>query len=416
MQDVTKLLTRLRSIIGIHMELAFVVTVAIAIPILVGLLIFTSDGEAEIFDPYVRAVGPEEVVFDWSEDACEPSDIPDTPARAFRDAQGRVQLIASHHTNRRMIGPDLDDLSRECDPIMSSGFNADPAEHRDRELIHSVYTLDGSTIFALVHNEYQGHHRSTQCPSKTYSKCWYNSITLAVSTNGGDSYTRAPSPYHLVASIPYPYAPDSGPIGVFNPSNIIDRGDGYYYTLVHVEQYQAQSRGTCLMRTANLADPTSWRAWDGEGFNIQFVDPYPRATDRPEDYVCEPVARDGMTWSVTFNTYFGRFLRTLTADRYDSSKGRTVSGVYYSLSDDLIQWAKPQLLLEAGRPSTYQCGDPAPILYPALLDPTSSSRNFETTGKRAYLYFTRFNDTACMLTFDRDLVRIPIEFAVNPQR
>ena len=39
-------------------------------------------------------------------------------------------------------------------------------------------------------------------------------------------------------------------------------------------EYRDQSAGVCLMRTQTLGDPKSWRAWDGEGFNVRFIDPY----------------------------------------------------------------------------------------------------------------------------------------------
>ena len=60
---------------------------------------------------------------------------------------------------------------------------------------------------------------------------------------------------------------------------------------------------------------------------------------------------------------------------------------------------------------THRCGDPDPVAYPSVLDPGSSSRNFETTGRDAFLYFTRFNYEDCKETLDRDLVRVPIEFS-----
>jgi hypothetical protein len=91
--------------------------------------------------------------------------------------------------------------------------------------------------------------------------------------------------------------------------------------------------------------------------------------------------------------------------------GETVSGIYYSLSDDLIHWTPRELIVEVESRQTYRCGDPYPVAYPSVLDPDSTSRNFETTGKRAYLYFTRFNYESCKETSDRDLVRIPIEFS-----
>jgi hypothetical protein len=52
-----------------------------------------------------------------------------------------------------------------------------------------------------------------------------------------------------------------------------------------------------------------------------------------------------------------------------------------------------------------------PVAYPSVLDSDSTSRNFETTSKRAYLYFTRSNYKSCRGFLNRDLVRMPIEFS-----
>ncbi len=362
----------------------------------------------------VKITGLEEVVFDWSQDACAPADIPDVPARAFRDAQGRVQLIASQHTNHRMSGPDLDHLTRDCSVIMPSHYDPDPARFDDSEWIHSTYTLDGTTVFALVHDEYRGHTHPDRCPSGEYLKCWYNAVTLAVSTDGGASYGHAPPPGHLVASIPYPYVPNSGPAGIFQPSNIVHNpADGYYYALLRTQQYQDQPRGTCVMRTTDLADPKSWRAWGGAGFNVRFINPYLEPNERPQDHICQPVSYDEiqlMVESLTFNTYLDSFLLIGTAVEHDR-EDNAVSGIYYSTSDDLIDWTPRKLIAEVESRHTYQCGDSDPIAYPSLLDPDSPSRNFETTGKRAYLYFTRFNYESCKETLDRDLVLVPVEFS-----
>ncbi len=387
--------------------------------ILAGLVVLSELRKAET----VEVTGPEEIVFDWSQSACEPADIPDMPVRAFRDAQGSIQLIASHYVNRRMTGPDLDDLAHECAVIMPSHYDPDPAEFNDREWIHSAYTPDGTEVFALIHNEYQGHTHPGQCPSGEYVECWYNAVTLAVSTNGGESYDHARPPTHLVASIPYDYEPDSGRAGIFQPSNIVyNTTDGYYYALLRLALYQDQSRGgqgTCVMRTTDLADPTSWRAWDGTEFDVRFINPYLEPDESPQNHTCQPVSSDEiglMVESLTFNTYFNRFLLVGIATAQDRSRGKVggdgeaVSGIYYSLSDDLIHWTPRKLVMEVETRSSYQCGDPDPISYPSVIDPESSSRNFETTGKQVYLYFTRFNYESCQQTLDRDLIRIPIEF------
>jgi hypothetical protein len=366
-------------------------------------------------DEAVEITGLEETVFDWSQSACAPDDIPDIPARAFQDAQGRVQLIASHYTNRRMSGPDLDHLTRDCGVLMPSHYNPDPAKFDDREWIHSTYTLDGTTVFALVHDEYQGHTHPGRCPSGEYFACWYNAVTLAVSTDGGATFEHAaPQPGHLVASIPYPYVPNSGPVGIFQPSNIVHKqADGYYYALLRVQRYGAQQQGTCVMRTTDLADPESWRAWGGAGFDVRFINPYLEPNEPPIDHVCQPVSYKEiqlMAESLTFNTYLDSFLLVGTAVGRNR-EGSVVSGIYYSTSEDLIDWTPRRLIMETQSRQAYECGDADPVAYPSVLDPDSTSRNFETTGKRAYLYFTRFNYESCKETLDRDLIRIPIEFS-----
>jgi hypothetical protein len=165
------------------------------------------------------------------------------------------------------------------------------------------------------------------------------------------------------------------------------------------------------MRTSALADPASWRAYDGSGFTIAFVDPYrePESTPVPCAAI-DPDHLGAMAGSVTFNTYLSQYLIVgTTAVHID---GREVWGVLYALSDDLIHWQSRRLLVEVEMPWTYQPGDANVYLYPALLDPASPDRNFDTTGKTAYLYLTRFNtresgDT--LGTLNRDLVRIPVE-------
>ncbi|NIT80066.1 MAG: hypothetical protein GWO44_25000, partial [Thermoplasmata archaeon] len=75
----------------------------------------------------------------------------------------------------------------------------------------------------------------------------------------------------------------------------------------------------------------------------------------------------------------------------------------------MIEWDDRQLLTEVELSWTYQPGDDVYLLYPSLLDPESDSRNFETSDKTAYVYFTRFNQPGGD-PLDRDLVRVPVEF------
>lgn len=361
----------------------------------------------------VKTLGPEEVVFDWSKQACEDRDVPDAPARAYRDAEGAVQLIASHYVTRRMTGPSLNRVAHRCAVVMRSAYSPRPSLFQDKEWITAPYTLDGKTVYALVHDEFQGNTHPGRCASGIYLRCWYNAITLALSTDGGATFRHArPPPRHLVAALPYRYTNDVGPYGVFQPSNIVEK-DGYYYSLVSTERYGVQRAGTCVIRTNNLADPSSWRAWNGEEYETAFVDPYAGRADAASR-VCEPVDPDAigrMTHSLTYNTYFGKYLLVSPSGQFDFKKRRVVWGFYYSLSDDLVNWSKRTLIKETELTWTYRCGDPDPVSYPSVLDPDSQSRNFETTGRRAYIYFTRVHYRACAQTLDRDLVRVPVEFS-----
>jgi hypothetical protein len=353
----------------------------------------------------VNVTGPSQVVFNWTTDRCEDLDIPDLPARAFRSADGRVQLISAHFINRRFVGSDLDHLLHPCSVVLGSDFNPDPAAFDDHEWIAATYTPDGNTIYALVHDEYHGWEHAGECATVTYDvKCWYNAVTLAVSTDGGASYVDVLPP-RLVASVPYRYVPGDGPTGIFTPSNIVhNERDGYYYALVYVNLRDSYI-GNCLIRTKNLRSPGSWRAWSGgSAFALTFVDPY-GFNPVPSEHLCVPVSRpqpgDLQPNSLTYSTEARQWLLV----------GQAVGGAYFSLSPDLIHWTPPKLFFEAQITWNYKCGDPDPIAYPSVIDPQSTSRNFQTVGKTAYLYFTQFHYTDCQQTLDRDLVRVPIQIS-----
>ena len=363
-------------------------------------------------DPVLKIVGDEEIIFDWTNDRCADHNIPDLAFRAFRGADGKVQAILSSDNNYRMLGPDLNNLKVDCNPIMTSEYNADPSQYVDAQWVAAPYTEDGQTVYALVHNEYQGHMHPGQCPQNDYFPCWDNSITLAISTDGGETYNAAKTPpQNLVARFPYPYKAGAGPEGFRAPSNILKGKDDYYYSFFNVSEYGTQKQWVCLMRTDDLSTPDSWRFWDGTAFEGQFADPYVDDVSDPDAHICPHIDQVGNTSeslneSITYNTYLDRYVLVgISADWLD----REIWGFYYSFSDDLINWTHRKLLLEIELPWTVEFpGSDVSHLYPSLLDPDSSSRNFETTDKTAYLYFTRNNFGHASL--DRDLIRVPVEF------
>ena len=357
-------------------------------------------------------LGTEETVFDWSSDAFELEDIPDGPARAFIDANGDIQLLATHFKNRRMIGSDFDNLVHEYSLVMDSDLDSDPSNYNANEWLSATYVTPDDTIYALIHNEYVGSYFGQY--SGNWMESWYNSITSAESTDNGVSYSHAAAPpNHLVASIPYTYQAMEGygPAGIFGGSNIIKNpNDDYYYTLVHLEVFGYQDWGVGVMRTDNLSDPTSWRAWNGIGYDTRPINPYTEGTYDPADHVFQPVSRDNiskMCSSLTFNTYFNKFM--VVGMRCDGLNGRP-DGIYYSLSDDLITWTPDQLIMEC---ETWWNSDitDSKHHYPSIIDPDSPGRNFEYSDQEAYLYYTLWHDDDPSTTYNRDLVRIPITFS-----
>jgi hypothetical protein len=351
-------------------------------------------------------VGRPQMVFDWSREACSPAEEPDLPARAFRDSSGRTQLLISHYESYRLIGAGLESLHPECRPVLVSPGDPDPADFRDRRWIASPYTFDGGHVWALVHEEYQGNRHPHRCPERAYYPCWYNAITLARSADGGRSYRQARPPRQLVAASSHRYRHGIGPVGVFAPSNVVRRG-GHFYALVRVREPGLRS-GDCLIRSKDVRKAGSWRAWDGTSFRIAFRSPYRARPERPSR--CKRIAPDEiseMTESLTFNLALRRYLLVGVAGPITSAPSRE-RGVYYSLSEDLIHWTPRKLLFPVSTLHSYRCGKDSPVAYPSVLDPGSRSRNFETSGRSPFLYFTKFRYRDCGKTSNRDLMRVRI--------
>ena len=363
----------------------------------------------------VQPTGQEQTVFDWTTQRCIDNNIPDAPPRAFRDSLNRIQLTSPHWDNYHMIGRTFDSLKQNCVETMGSGNNSNPAAFDDKEWISSPYTIDGTRIYALSHMEFQGNTFPGQCISGNYLKCFYASINLAVSKNRGATYTHATPPNHLVAAAPYQYFKEEGPYGIMSPSNIIKSPlDGYYYALVQSQRFLANREGTCVMRTRNLADPKSWRAWKDGSFSMTWKNPYQViAMERAEPHVCDVVSFpqiEKMTASLTWNTHLDKFMLIDGAGKYYPDIAANRYGIYMSTSSDLVHWSDKDLVMEA--PLVYAHGCTDVVGFPAALDHTSRSRNFETTGKNFYLYYTQMHkvsQTNCSILLDRDLIRIPVQ-------
>ena len=361
-------------------------------------VLFGLAGPAPAAAEGLRVVGPPETVFDWRRDRCADWDIPDTPARAWRGADGRVRLVSGSEESRASLGPGLDALTHACGILYRGSGADDPAALDDRVWVHAVHAGADGRVIALGHAEYHGHLRRDRCPVGGYLDCWVNGIVELVSEDDGASFRRAGPP--VAAPGPGP-AGGGGRRGYFNPSNIVAR-DGFLLAFVFAEADGAQARGPCLIRRPEMSGAAGgvadWRAWDGIGFAA-----------RLDGGTCRPVAGIPSTISsVVWQAPDGPWLAVTPAVRRDAA-GVERSGIWWSTSPDLLHWEAPRLLLEAPLYWRRDCGAGVAHAYPSLLDPDSADPDFATVDDAFWLYLVRAHlGPDCRLGPDRDLVRIPI--------
>lgn len=338
--------------------------------------------------PSVQVVGSPAVVFNHSTQACADLDIPDMPARAFRDQNGLVNFIDSHYITWRSTGDSLDNLQRDCKVTMRSANNPDFNKFTFNEWLTTPYRADDGKIYALVHNEWYAYLVDPKCTQAEQINGWVNALTLAVSDDNGASFHH-PADYVVWRPV-VPWntsfscsAPNYTRYGAMNPSSIVKK-DGYYYVL-----YQSEAdptghyhSGTCLMRTARLDQAKAWQVWNGANW------------DDSVDAVCQPLDPDKiekMHESLTYSKYFNAYLLVGT-------KMFPEAGIFFSLSSDLIHWSKPIKIYPA-----------TGMLYSSFIDESDTSPNFEYSGREGYVYFTRPNNGNGGL--NRDLMRLKIRFS-----
>jgi hypothetical protein len=340
-----------------------------------------NDGHVQI-----TAVGGTQTVFNHTTDACNPTDPlndqPDSSYFAFRSADGTVTLTGNDWpTNYRMVGPSLDSVQRSCAPTYVSAQDQVYPDFKDFEWLAAAYTLDGTTVYALTHNEWDPQ------PPPCNDGSFLFGITLLVSTDGGATYTH-PSNYKI--AVPPAYN-GSCPVVGYGFSNIIAK-DGYYYA------FFIRFGGTCIMRTTNLADASSWQTLVGGSWQSL---PAPLSAPAQCDLPQAPTnSEKDPSLSLTYSTYLNAYVALIFG----------VPGLWYSTSTDLVNWSPPQSILaySPGGVNGLDQVNGLTLLYGSFLDPTDSSRNFENIGQQPYLYLTYEKPNG-----DRDVIRQQIRFTLN---
>ncbi|MEK6901980.1 MAG: hypothetical protein AABX02_00125, partial [archaeon] len=384
------------------------------------------------------SLGSKNIVFDWDTDQCEPLDVPDTFATAVF-TNGELILSANNAPTVYMRrGTNFSNLNSDCanKSLISSQLTT-PHGANNYEWVNAIYKK-GTTMYGLVHNEYHDTTSSPLAPCTTSlspsNPCWWNTITLTKSTNNGRTFDAPASPAPTVSSGPLAWNKDTMvnpvtgvafPYGQMTPTNIISRNEGgtiYYYSFFFGEHgvgvQNPLTRGICLMRTSNLDDPSSWRAWNGSSFSLTMSMPYsgstPANTGQPNCSYISLANIATITGHVTFNTYLQEYIMVGLGAKHDTWDNPLVikCGMWLSHSKDLISWTKHKLIFE----STFsndspQCNNSLDHLsYGSMLDQDQindpNDPNFELSDNQFHLYFTIHNSQTN--TLDRDLVRRPL--------
>jgi hypothetical protein len=361
-------------------------------------------------------------------------DLPDVYAHALRTPDGIVLISGNAPWNFVSVGPDFGSLARDCDPPAFVSRDLPTAEsYANQEWITSVWTEDGIEVFGLVHNEFHDPIAPTCLPGDTSpaNPCWYNSISLVRSGDGGRTFEAASPASHLVAAPPLQWEPPAAvacttdadcpgrsgcnlrrgvcsvapsPYGYIEPSNMVRAPDGYFYSVVFAITSPTDQgvSGSCLMRTNDLTQPDSWRFWDGSGFGIDPRSPYDVGeTTSPCAFL---PGLEGLRGSLTWNTYLDAWLLVGAQARQPGAD--VLCGFWFATSPDLINWSSPGMLVEGQLPFPPCTDTDAGYLadvYPSIIDHDDTTPSFERSGQSPYLYFTRWVEGVNRSLFRREI-------------
>lgn len=219
-------------------------------------------------------------------------------------------------------------------------------------------------------------------------------------------------------------------------TNIVNNPrDGFFYMMAARSGSVLDKRnGMCVLRTRNLSDPTSWRAWNGSSFSVSMVNPYTlnKTGGNPRRHLCALVADTNghpLRFSLSYNTFLKSFLLLGTCNcRWtDSTPDCSVHGkdghgeqndenydnaFCFSLSHNLIDWSDHHYVMNITSIMRWKEGGVPGQWYPSLIDPTSQGRNFEYSGQTPYIYYTYFHTKVKQNATNRDLWRSQIKFTV----
>jgi hypothetical protein len=458
------------------MSLSTVLRAGVACGVALGAIAIVAPSTAQHLAGSMVASGTPQTVWSWSGSTkcAGGDDFPDVPARPFVVGR-KVLWFASNSGVYASVGTGGQDilatlqrgLAPESPPSCVQWVITTPRQVNPPYYPGSVpptYNTalwmaspfnDGTTVHALIHNEFHGDWTgsSTWCPIQTqtiYLPCSYWNIVTANSRDGAMTFqlNQASAGVNVPAiALANPYVvppanvqPTDGPQGMTAQSNILRSGNYYYVLALQLQAPGAPDpslNGTCIWRAPVSTGPSMsvsllvstgplvWTGWDGSAWTIAAPTGYPATSHSTSPPLCKPVLPAFFRFSWSFNRFAsGSSLVVMGQDTLANLKSKNVStqgcpyapGASASTADEAFVYivasqlpVEPpfiELSLSFLEQNTELCllqinsmnasSSLTRQAYPSLLDPTSplllpGDLNFQATGYLPYLYFTQMN-------------------------
>jgi hypothetical protein len=320
-------------------------------------------------------------------------DRTDMPVTAFRRKDRSVVVLASNQNNFFRVGDSVETARNvSCGTLIEPVNDPDPTKFKARRWLFALHADSYDRVLGFIHNEYHGNEFLRDGCVKTSQRdfeCWYASTTLVISTDGGFTFQDPPPPTNVLAAPPVKFSTNKKRVGADSPKVVGNPRDGMTYVMITYRDLNRLNRvRQCLLRGSG-SKVDDWRAWDGQAFSLDMRSPY--VIERSAD--CVSVYPHVIS-SIKYVQAIQKFIAI----------GLRGPRLFYAFSDDLINWSKPQTLTTVTRKQTRKAGEPPARDYFSLLDPESSSINFDTLENRPYIYFVQYREDMRY----GDLYRVPI--------
>lgn len=255
------------------------------------------------------------------------------------------------------------DGSLVCNPVYTGSLDYANDTFAWGEWLYGTFRDVGSgRVYSAIYNEYYGGYYPGQDSYGTYV-----ATGLAVSYDNGASFSKIQAaPNHVILRSPSLRQP-------------ITEGQGYswfggiFKSPVDQMYYMGAGgppTGTTMMRTSNLDDPLSWRAWDGSAFSLTTV---------PLSGTSQPIGV--VPLYLGYSDYFKKYMAITigSSDGYQSGNNLIV----YNLSDDLVHWGPPRkIMYNPACGADHVCGNDVSGeigSYPSIMDPSYLSDTSDST-------------------------------------